>query len=49
MCNLDMTLEGSYSTAREGGGQAHVCRDREAAIAWIEARRVDDLQDIIGP
>ncbi|MCJ1352141.1 MAG: hypothetical protein MMC33_002125 [Icmadophila ericetorum] len=49
LCNLDMTLEGSYSTSREGGGQAHVCRDRDAAIAWIEARRVDDLQDIIGP
>jgi hypothetical protein len=48
-----MTLEGMPSTMQgeaEGTkGQAHVCRDREEAIAWIEARRVDDLQDIVGP
>lgn len=46
-----MTLEGQPSTmqAAGGAGQAHVCRDREEAIAWIEARRVDDLQDIVGP
>ena len=49
LCNLDMTLEGSYSAHRESGGQAHVCRDREQAIKWIEERRVDDRQDIIGP
>ena len=30
-------------------GQPHVCRNREEAIAWIEARRADDAQDIIGP
>lgn len=30
-------------------GQPHVCRNREEAIAWIEQRRVDDLQDIVGP
>ena len=49
LCNLDMTLEGDYSAHREGGGQAHVCRDREQAIAWIERRRVDDRRDIVGP
>ncbi|MCJ1233597.1 hypothetical protein MMC14_001555 [Varicellaria rhodocarpa] len=49
LCNLDMTLEGSYSVNAEAGGQAHVCRNREEAVAWIEERRVDDLQDIIGP
>jgi hypothetical protein len=45
-----MTLEGSMSTPEDHErGQPHVCRNREAAIAWIEARRVDDLQDIVGP
>lgn len=50
LCNLDMTLEGSMSTPDDKDkGQPHVCRNREEAIAWIEARRVDDAQDIIGP
>ncbi|KAI9668156.1 MAG: hypothetical protein M1821_000976 [Bathelium mastoideum] len=49
LCNLDMTLEGSYSANRESGGQAHVCRNRDQAVKWIEDRRVDDLQDIVGP
>lgn len=50
LCNLDMTLEGSMSTdADKDRGQPHVCRNREEAIAWIEARRVDDFQDIVGP
>lgn len=30
-------------------GQPHVCRNRDEAVKWIEARRVDDLQDIVGP
>ena len=30
-------------------GQPHVCRNKEEAIKWIEDRRVDDMQDIIGP
>lgn len=50
MCNLDMTLEGSQSTPMDKSrGQGHVCRDRDEAVKWIEARRVDDLQDIVGP
>ncbi len=49
LCNLDMTLEGAGSVMGEGRGQAHVCRNREEAISWIEARRVADLQDIVGP
>lgn len=51
LCNADMTLEGQPSTMQAEGeaGQPHVCRDRAEAIAWIEARRVDDLQDIVGP
>jgi len=50
LCNLDMKLEGSMSTPSDKDrGQPHVCRNREEAIAWIEARRVDDLQDIVGP
>lgn len=50
LCSLDMTLEGSQSTmADKTRGQAHVCRNREEAVAWIEKRRVDDLQDIVGP
>lgn len=46
-----MTLEGQPPTMQAEGsaGQAHVCRDREEAIAWIKARGVDDLQDIVGP
>ena len=50
VCNLDMTLEGELSTlgAKERG-QPHVCRNREEAVRWIEDRRVDDLQDIVGP
>ncbi|KAH8805142.1 hypothetical protein F5884DRAFT_441358 [Xylogone sp. PMI_703] len=50
LCNLDMTLEGSMSTPNDKDrGQPHVCRNREEAIAWIEARRADDAQDIVGP
>jgi hypothetical protein len=50
LCSLDMTLEGSQSTiADKSRGQAHVCRNREEAVKWIEERRVDDLQDIVGP
>lgn len=50
LCSADMTLEGSKSTLDStGNGQAHMCRDRSEAIAWIEARRLDDLQDIVGP
>ncbi|EXJ76932.1 hypothetical protein A1O3_10089 [Capronia epimyces CBS 606.96] len=50
LCNLDMTLEGSMSTpADKDKGQPHVCRNRQEAIDWIEARRLDDLQDIVGP
>jgi hypothetical protein len=45
-----MTLEGSMSTPSDKErGQPHVCRNRQEAIDWIEARRVDDLQDIVGP
>ena len=45
-----MTLEGDYSVnAEDGLGQAHVCRNREEAVRWIEERRVDDRQDIVGP
>ncbi|KIV98730.1 uncharacterized protein PV09_09513 [Verruconis gallopava] len=50
LCNLDMTLEGELSTPAEAArGQPHVCRNRDAAIKWIEDRRVDDLQDVVGP
>lgn len=46
----DMTLEGSQSVLdATGDGQAHMCRNRDEAIAWIEARRVDDIQSIVGP
>jgi len=45
-----MTLEGSASTESEKAtGQAHVCRDREEVVRWIEERRVDDRRDIVGP
>lgn len=45
-----MTLEGSMSTPDDKDrGQPHVCRNREEAISWIEARRMDDAQDIVGP
>ncbi|KAH8122414.1 hypothetical protein FP744_10001177 [Trichoderma asperellum] len=50
LCNLDMTLEGSMSTPDDKErGQPHVCRNRQEAISWIEARRMDDAQDIVGP
>lgn len=50
LCNLDMTLEGSMSTPDDKDrGQPHVCRNKEEAVAWIEARRADDAQDIVGP
>lgn len=50
MCMADMTLEGSESVLdATGNGQAHMCRNREEAIKWIEDRRVDDIQSIVGP
>ncbi|TVY87276.1 Oxidase [Lachnellula willkommii] len=50
LCMADMTLEGSESLLdATGEGQAHMCRDREEANAWIEERRVDDIQSIVGP
>lgn len=50
LCMADMTLEGAPSVlGAEGQGQAHMCRNRDEAIEWIEARRVDDIQSIVGP
>ncbi|RDL40111.1 Uncharacterized protein BP5553_00090 [Venustampulla echinocandica] len=50
LCMADMTLEGSPSLlGATGQGQAHMCRDREEAISWIEGRRLDDIQSIVGP
>lgn len=50
LCMADMTLEGSESVLdATGNGQAHMCRNRDEAISWIEARRVDDIQSIVGP
>jgi hypothetical protein len=50
LCMADMTLEGSESLLdATGKGQAHMCRNREDAVAWIEARRLDDIQSIVGP
>lgn len=50
MCMSDMTLEGSESVLdATGNGQAHMCRNRDEAISWIESRRVDDIQSIVGP
>lgn len=50
MCMADMTLEGSESVLdATGEGQAHMCRNREEAVKWIEERRMDDLQSIVGP
>ncbi|KAH8657406.1 hypothetical protein BGZ60DRAFT_415833 [Tricladium varicosporioides] len=50
LCMSDMTLEGSESVLDATGmGQAHMCRDRSEAIGWIEERRVDDIQSIVGP
>jgi hypothetical protein len=50
LCMADMTLEGSQSVLdATGDGQAHMCRNRAEAISWIEARRVDDIQSIVGP
>lgn len=49
LCSADMTLEGGSSAiGHEGLGQNHVCRNREEAIRWIEERRVDDVQSIVG-
>jgi hypothetical protein len=46
----DMTLEGAPSVlGATGQGQGHVCRNIDEAVAWIEARRVDDIQSIVGP
>lgn len=50
LCNLDMTLEGDQSLPDEKErGQPHVCRNYDEAVKWIEERRVDDFQDIVGP
>jgi hypothetical protein len=50
LCMADMTLEGAPSVlGRKGQGQGHMCRNRDEAIAWIEERRVDDIQSIVGP
>ncbi|CZT08288.1 hypothetical protein WAI453_007338 [Rhynchosporium graminicola] len=50
MCMSDMTLEGSESVLDTTGmGQAHMCRNRDEAVKWIEDRRVDDIQSIVGP
>ncbi len=50
LCMSDMTLEGSQSALDETGeGQAHMCRNREEANAWIEERRADDIRSIVGP
>lgn len=50
LCNLDMTLEGDQSLPEEKErGQPHVCRNYDEARRWIEDRRLDDLQDIVGP
>ncbi|KAG9235084.1 hypothetical protein BJ875DRAFT_282507 [Amylocarpus encephaloides] len=50
LCMSDMTLEGSQSVLNStGDGQAHMCRDRSEAIEWIESKRVDDIQSIVGP
>jgi hypothetical protein len=50
LCMADMTLEGSESILdATGAGQAHMCRNREEAISWIEERRLDDIQSIVGP
>jgi len=52
LCMADMTLEGSESVLDASGmGQAHMCRNREEAVAWIESKRVegDDIQSIVGP
>lgn len=38
----DMTLEGDSSNILSGMGQAHMCRNREEAVQWIEERRVDE-------
>lgn len=50
LCMADMTLEGSQSALdATGEGQAHMCRNREEAVQWIEERRLDDIQSIVGP
>lgn len=51
LCSADMTLEGDESSIEAGSkgqGQTHVCRNRDEALEWIEARRVDDIQSIVG-
>jgi hypothetical protein len=50
LCMADMTLEGSQSIlGAKGDGQPHMCRNRDEAVAWIEERRMDDIQSIVGP
>lgn len=50
LCMGDMTLEGSQSVLdATGNGQAHMCRNMDEAKEWIESRRVDDIQSIVGP
>lgn len=50
LCMGDMTLEGAPSVlGAQGLGQGHVCRNMDEAKKWIEERRVDDIQSIVGP
>jgi hypothetical protein len=50
LCMGDMTLEGSQSVLdATGKAQAHMCRNMDEAKAWIEERRVDDIQSVVGP
>lgn len=55
MCSGDMTLEPQMSPLdkpiyEDGHGRrsAHVCRNMDEAMEWIEARRPDDIRDISG-
>jgi len=49
LCMADMTLEGAPSVLGSKDGQGHMCRNMDEAKAWIEERRVDDIQSIVGP
>jgi hypothetical protein len=49
LCMADMTLEGAPSVLGSKDGQGHMCRNIDEAKAWIEERRVDDIQSIVGP
>lgn len=50
LCHLDMTLEGSTSAISNGTtgfGHAHVCQNRQEAIDWMEANRVNNRRLIV--